>query len=113
MKRRNLISRTAICLYLVLALVFAGGCNQSTPKCIEEQSIVVKISKSSAGQDVDECAKECLKSINSSRRSERRAIGSNSKAKEVCDFKDIECMCIWCNTKYMLSKGHVCYQQTD
>ena len=43
MKRKNLISRTAICLYLVLALVFAGGCNQSKPKTIEEQSIVVKI----------------------------------------------------------------------
>lgn len=27
MKCRNLISRTAICLYLVLALVFAGGCS--------------------------------------------------------------------------------------
>ena len=27
-----------------------------------------------------------LKSINSTRRSERRAIGSNSKAKEICPF---------------------------
>lgn len=51
MKRRNLISRTAICLYLVLALVFAGGCNQSAPKNIEEQSIVVKVSKSSTGHE--------------------------------------------------------------
>ena len=31
MKRRNLISRTAICLYLVLALVFSVGCTDSKP----------------------------------------------------------------------------------
>lgn len=52
MKRINLISRTAICLYLVLALVFVGGCNQSSPKTIEEQSIVVKVTKSNKGHDL-------------------------------------------------------------
>ena len=31
MKRRNLISKTAICLYLVLALVMCVGCDGTSP----------------------------------------------------------------------------------
>jgi hypothetical protein len=32
MKRRNLISKPAICLYLVLALVLCGGCSNNVSK---------------------------------------------------------------------------------
>ena len=35
MKRRNLINRTAICLYLVLALVMCVGCESETQRSKE------------------------------------------------------------------------------
>lgn len=36
MKRRNLISRTAICLYLVLAVVFVSSCTNESTSYVEQ-----------------------------------------------------------------------------